>query len=78
MAKESRRTGGDKLQAREHTNHGCKMQLHKKNARGVGADTTLQSMEWPGWRLRGRYRLSVLGVGLTRERSKTASTAPHR
>ena len=78
MAEESRRTGADKLQAQEHRNRECTLYLHRKNAGGGGADTTLRSMEGPGRRLRGRYTLLVLDVGLTRERSKTASTAPRR
>ena len=64
MAEESRRTGADKLQAQEHRNRECTLYLHRKNG--------------PGRRLRGRYTLLVLDVGLTRERSKTASTAPRR
>lgn len=54
MAEESRRTSADKLQAKEQTNRECTLCLHRKNARGGGADTTLRSREWPGRRLRGR------------------------
>lgn len=34
MAEESRRTGADKLQAQEHTNHKCTLYLHRKKAGG--------------------------------------------
>lgn len=54
MAEESRRTGADKLQAKEQTNHECTLCLHRKNARGGRAGTILWSREWPGRRLRGR------------------------
>ena len=74
MAKESRRTGADKLQDRSAQN----TVFAQGKCRGRGADTALQSMEWSGRRLTGRYTPSVLDIGLTRERSKAASTAPRR
>jgi len=76
MAEESGGTGANKLQAQERTNHECTLYSHSKDARGGEADTTPQGTWWPRRRRRGRDRLSVLDVGPTRERSKTASTAP--
>lgn len=69
-----RSTSADQLQ--ERTNHQCTLYLQRKNAGGGRAESTLQRMQRPGRRLRRRDTLAVLEVGLTRERSKTASTAP--
>lgn len=78
MAEESRWISADKLQGHENANGGCTLVLHRKNARGGEADTRLQSMQWPARRRRGRCTLTVLDMGLTKERRKTASTAPHQ